>query len=78
MYHKMTSPKGMYELLWGKEFDDVHGWVERLEMVVKVKGIDGQKLFKIGKLNLQGKLKDVYKKLANYERCHVIEVWHYG
>jgi hypothetical protein len=47
-------------------------------MVVEVKGIDEQKLFKIGKLNLQGKLKDWYKKLASYEGYHVVEVWHYG
>jgi hypothetical protein len=34
------KPKGMYELLWGKEFDDIHDWVERLEMVAEVQGID--------------------------------------
>jgi hypothetical protein len=30
---------------WGKEFEDVHNWVERLETTIKVKGIDEQKLF---------------------------------
>jgi hypothetical protein len=60
----MTSPKGMDELFWGKEFEDVHDWVDRLEMATKVREIDEQKLFKIGMLNLGGKSKDWYKKLA--------------
>jgi hypothetical protein len=47
-------------------------------MVVEVKRIDEQELFKISKLNLQGKSKDWYKKLANYDGCHVVEVWHCG
>ncbi len=33
-------------------------------MATKVRGIDEQKLFKIGRFNLQGKSKDWYKKLA--------------
>ncbi len=33
-------------------------------MVAKVMGIDEQELFKIGKLNLRGKSKELYKKLA--------------
>jgi hypothetical protein len=28
----MASPKGMDELFWGRKFEDVHNWVERLEM----------------------------------------------
>ncbi len=32
----MTNPKGMDELFWGKEFEDVHGQVEGLEMATKV------------------------------------------
>jgi hypothetical protein len=32
----MTSPKGMDELLWGKEFEDVHNWSKGLEMASKV------------------------------------------
>jgi hypothetical protein len=35
----MMNLKGMDELLWGKKFEDVHDWVERLEMVAKVRGI---------------------------------------
>jgi hypothetical protein len=44
----MTSPKGMDELLWHKEFEDVHDWVERLEIVTEMKVIDELKLSKIG------------------------------
>jgi hypothetical protein len=33
-------------------------------MAAKVKGIDEQKLFKIGKLNLRGKAKEWFKKIA--------------
>jgi hypothetical protein len=33
----MTSLKGMDELFWGKEFEDVHDWVERLEMEAEMK-----------------------------------------
>jgi hypothetical protein len=38
--------------------------VERLKMVVKVRGINQQKLFEIDKLNLQGNSGNWYKKLA--------------
>jgi hypothetical protein len=54
----------MDELLWGKEFEDVHDWVEKLEMVAEVKGIDELKLYKISKLNLRGNFKEWFKKLV--------------
>jgi hypothetical protein len=60
----MTSLKSMDELFWGKEFENVHDWVERLEMVVEMKGIDELKLFKIGRFNLRNKSKEWFKKLA--------------
>jgi hypothetical protein len=47
----------MDELFWSKEFKDVHDWIKRLEMTIKVRRIDEQKLFNIGKLNLKGKSK---------------------
>jgi hypothetical protein len=47
----------MDELFWGRVFEDVNDWVERLEMATKVKGIDEQNLFKISRLNLKGKSK---------------------
>jgi hypothetical protein len=38
----------MDELLWHREFEDVHDWVERLEMVAEMKVNDKLKLLKIG------------------------------
>lgn len=43
----MTSLKGVDELLWCREFEDVHDQVERLKMAIEVKVIDEVKLFKI-------------------------------
>jgi hypothetical protein len=43
----MTSPKGTDELFWGKKLEDVTNWVERLEIVAKVQGIDEQKNSKL-------------------------------
>jgi len=54
----MVSLKGMDELLWGKKFEDVHDWVEHLEMVAEMRGIYEHKLFKIGMLYLRGKSKE--------------------
>jgi hypothetical protein len=36
----MMSPKRMDELFKGRELEDVHDWVEQLEMEMEVKGID--------------------------------------
>jgi hypothetical protein len=47
----------MVELFLGREFKHVHDWIERLKMTIEVRGIDEQKLFNIGKLNLKGKSK---------------------
>jgi len=54
----MTSPKGMDELFWGKDLEDVFDWVERLHMAVEVQEYDKEKLFKIDRLNLCNKAKD--------------------
>jgi len=53
----MTSPKGMDELFWGKDLEDVFDWVERLHMAVEVQEYDKEKLFKIARLNLCNKAK---------------------
>jgi len=39
-YLRMTNPKGMHEFFGGREFEDVHDWVECLEMAIEVRGID--------------------------------------
>jgi len=58
----LTNLKSMDKLFW-KEFENVLDWTKRLEMAFKVRGYDEIKLFKITRLNLQGKAKDWYKKL---------------
>jgi hypothetical protein len=58
----MASPQGMDELFWGKDHEDVNNWVERLTMVVEVKDINDDKLFKIAKLNLHSQAKEWFKK----------------
>ncbi len=63
MHLKMTSPKGMDKLFWGKEFEDVVDWMEHLEMALEVQGYHEIKCFKITKLNLRVKVKYWYKKL---------------
>jgi hypothetical protein len=59
----LTNPKGMDELFWNKEFEDVLKWTKILEMASKVQGYDEIKLFKFVRLNIRGKTQDWYKKL---------------
>jgi hypothetical protein len=59
----MTSPQGMDELFWGRDHEDVNDWVERLTMAAKVRDLTADKLFKIAKLNLQGRAKEWYRRL---------------
>ncbi len=60
---------------------DVHDQVKRLEMAIEVRGIDEQKQFKIGKLNLRGKSKKWFKKLAtmlaNWQAIKVVVLLKY-
>jgi hypothetical protein len=51
----MTNPKGMDELFWNKEFEDVLIWTKRLDMASKMWGYDEIKLLKIVRLNIRGK-----------------------
>jgi hypothetical protein len=53
----------MDELFWGREYEDVSDWAERLTMVAKVRDLTADKLFKIAKLNLRGRAKDWFQKL---------------
>ncbi len=56
----MTSPHGMDELFWGRDYEDVSDWAKRLTMAVKVRNLNADKLFKIAKLNLsQGMVQEV-------------------
>jgi hypothetical protein len=60
---RMTSPQGMDELFWGREYEDVSDWAKRLTMVTKVRDFNVDKLFKIVKLNLRGRAKEWFKRL---------------
>jgi hypothetical protein len=53
----------MDELLWGREYEDVGDWAERLTMAAKVRDLTTDKLFKIAKLNLRGRAKEWFRKL---------------
>ncbi len=52
VFIKMTNPKGMDELFWGKDLEDVFDWAKRLKMAIEVGEYDEEKLFKIVGLNL--------------------------
>jgi len=59
----MTSPQGMDELFWGRKHEDVNNWTERLTMVVEVRDLNANKLFKIAKLNLRGRVREWLRRL---------------
>jgi len=47
----------------GRDHEDVNDWAEHLTMVAKVRVLNDDKLFKITKLNLCGRIKEWFKKL---------------
>jgi hypothetical protein len=53
----------MDELFWGRDYEDINDWVERLTMAAEVRDLNADKLFKIAKLNLRGRAKEWFKKL---------------
>ncbi len=59
----MTSPQGMDELFWGREYEDVNDWAERLTMAAEVRDLNADKMFKIAKLNLKGRAKEWFRRL---------------
>ncbi len=79
---KMTSPQGMDELFWGRDYEDVNDWAERLTMAAEVRDLNADKLFKIAKLNLQGRAKEWFKKLqpmlADWNEMRTLIVQKYG
>jgi uncharacterized protein YutE (UPF0331/DUF86 family) len=78
----MTSPQGMDELLWGREYEDFNDWAERLTMAAEVRDLNVDKLFKIAKLNLRGRAKEWFKRLqpapANWAELRTLIVQKYG
>jgi len=53
----------MDKLFWGRDHEDVNDWAKRLSMVVEVRDLNADKLFKIAKLNLRGRAKEWYRRL---------------
>jgi hypothetical protein len=43
----MTSPQGLDELFWGREYEDVCDWAERLTMAAEVRDLPADKVPKI-------------------------------
>ncbi|CAM6060008.1 unnamed protein product [Sphagnum tenellum] len=78
----MTSPQGLDELFWGREYEDVSDWAERLTMVAEVRDLTADKLFKIAKLNLRGRAKDWFRKLqpapADWAELRTLIIQKYG
>jgi len=53
----------MDELFWGRDYEDISDWVERLTMAAEVRDLNADKLFKIVKLNLRGRAKEWFRRL---------------
>jgi hypothetical protein len=72
----------MDELFWGRDHEDVNDWAERLTMVVEVRDLNADKLFKIAKLNLRGKAKEWFRRLqlapADWAELRNLIVQKYG
>jgi len=59
----MTSPQGLDDLFWGRDYEDVSDWAKRLTMAAAVRDLTPDKLFKIAKLNLRGRAKEWFQRL---------------
>jgi hypothetical protein len=53
----------MDELFWGREYENISDWAERLTMAAEVQDLNEDKLFKIAKLNLRGRAKEWFRRL---------------
>jgi predicted MarR family transcription regulator len=53
----------MDDLFWGRDYEDVNDWAERLTMAAEVRDLTPDKLFIITKLNLRGRAKKCFRKL---------------
>jgi predicted aspartyl protease len=72
----------MDELFWGREYEDVGDWAERLTMAAEVWDFTTDKMFKIAKLNLRGRAKEWFRKLqpapADWAELRTLIVQKYG
>jgi hypothetical protein len=53
----------MDDLFWGRDYEDVNDWAEQLTMAAEVRDLTADKLFKIAKLNLRGRVKKWFRRL---------------
>ncbi len=78
----MTNPQGMDDLFWGQDCEDVSDWVERLTMAAEVCDLTPDKLFKIAKLNLRGRVKEWFRRLqpapADWDNLRMLMIQKYG
>jgi len=78
----MTSPQGLDDLFWGRDYEDVNDWAERLTMAAEVRDLTPDKLFKIAKLNLRGRAKDWFRRLqlapADWGNLRTLMIQKYG
>ncbi len=79
---EMTSPQGLDDLFWGREYEDVTDWAERLTMAAEVRDLMPDKLFKIAKLNLCGRAKEWFRRLqpalVDWAKLRTLMVQKYG
>jgi hypothetical protein len=72
----------MDELFWGREYEDISDWAERLTMAAEVRDMNVDKLFKIAKLNLRGRAKEWFRRLqpapADWTELRNLIVQKYG
>jgi hypothetical protein len=72
----------MDDLFWGKDYEDVGDWAERLTMVAEVRDLTPDKLFKIAKLNLHGRAKEWFRRLqpapADWAELRTLMIQKYG
>jgi hypothetical protein len=72
----------MDELLWGRDHEDVNDWAERFTMAIEVRDLNGDKLFKIAKLNMRGRAKEWFKRLqpapVDWTELRMLIVQKYG
>jgi len=53
----------MDDLFWGRDYEDISDWVERLTMAAEVRDYNADKFFKFAKLNLRGRAKEWFHRL---------------
>jgi hypothetical protein len=78
----MTSSQGLDDLFWGRDCEDVTDWAEQLTMATEVQDLTPDKLFKIAKLNLQGRAKEWVRRLqpapADWAALRTFKIQKYG